>query len=380
MTEEKIEKILAKIADDLNISDEQYELAERKYKDIGSFLNRATPNETIDLYPQGSFALGTIIKPIDREDEYDLDFVCEFKKHSFTNDSAGAKDLKTHVQSLLDHYGKCDFIEKRRCWQVTYESIPQFHMDIIPAIEKTDYINITNKVSSNYYEFIGSNPQGYITWFKGRQMARYQILREELRVQAGLEGIKEYKIKTPLQKAIQILKRHRDVMFKDDKNNCKPISIIITTIATQIYDHEARIIDTLDNFLNKAEDYLETNKDSNGIYVIKNPTYTGGNEENFADKWIVHPERKTAFFSWLRQAKKDLDVSTMEAMSLPNLGQGMKRILGERTVQRVFDSLAKETQLDIERGSLKIDSSTGTINKKGTVDIPKTHHYGKISK
>ena len=34
-----------------------------------------------------------------------------------------------------------------------------------------------------------------------------------LEVQSSIEDIPEYKVRTPLQSAIQILKRHRDMMF-----------------------------------------------------------------------------------------------------------------------------------------------------------------------
>ena len=34
--------------------------------------------------------------------------------------------------------------------------------------------------------------------------------------QAQVEDVPEYKVKTPLQQAIQILKRHRDIMFVKD--------------------------------------------------------------------------------------------------------------------------------------------------------------------
>lgn len=382
MTEDKIERIFARIADDLNITDEQYVLAEKKYKDIGKFIDGCTPNETIELYPQGSFALKTIIKPVDREDEYDLDFVCEFKKHSFPDNPEGAKELKSYVQSLLDKYdGKCEITEKRRCWQVTYENCQQFHMDIIPAIDKKDYIDITNQQENdkNKYEFIGSNPKGYIAWFQEKQKKSYQKLFENVKFQAKIADIKDYQIRTTLQKTIQILKRHRDIMFQDDKNNCKPISIIITTIAADLYKHEPRIIDTIKNFLDGVEGYLNRALDASGEYVIKNPTYTGGDEENFADKWIIHPERKDAFFKWIKQAKKDFDFAKIKDMTIAELGQYLKKILGEKSGIRVFEAFAKEYRQEIEKGKYKVESGTGTISDKGNVNIPKVHHYGKIS-
>lgn len=378
MREESIEKIFEKVAEDLNITDTQYETADSKYKELGKFLDKNTPDVKIDLYPQGSFALGTIIKPLDREDEYDLDFVCEYQAYD-----ESAQALKAEVQSLLANYGKCEFTEKRRCWQVIYENCPQFHMDIIPAVykkEPREHIVITNMKYDGHYEYIGSNPKAYIKWFKDKQKASFQRLCENVRFQAKLQEIKEYKIKTTLQKAIQILKRHRDVMFKDDKNECKPISIIITTMAANMYNHEPRIFETITNFLAGAEEYLRTCKNDEGVYVIENPTFTGGETENFADKWQIHPERETAFFKWINKAKEDFNLEKIKAMSITELGQYLKIILGEKSGIRVFNSLAEEFKKDIENGKYKVDSKTGTISEKGNVTIPTTHHYGKVSK
>ncbi len=375
MKDSAIERILDKIATDLNISDTQYEAVENKYHQMAKHIDKSTPDKKIVLYPQGSFALGTIIKPIDKEDEYDLDFVFEYNTYN-----SSAENLKSETQSILQNYGKCKINEKRRCWQVTYDDNPQFHMDIIPATTQEKFINITDKTDDGLYEYIGSNPKAYIDWFKEKQKASYQRIRETLRFQTKIEEIKEYKIKTTLQKSIQILKRHRDMMFKDDVNKCKPISIIITTMAANIYNHETRVIDTLTNFLNEAEEYLRTSINSNNEYVIKNPTYTGGESENFADKWAIHPERKEAFLKWIRKAKNDFNLDTLKAMNNVEMANYLKKILGEKTVIRVFNSIAEETRFEIENDKLKIDSNTGTLSKAGDISIRKTHHYGKVSK
>ncbi|NLW78942.1 MAG: hypothetical protein GXY32_05980 [Ruminococcaceae bacterium] len=45
---------------------------------------------------------------------------------------------------------------------------------------------------------------------------------------------------------------------------------------------------------------------TNGQYYIENPSYTGPESKNFADKWNEHPERADAFFSWVEAVQKDL--------------------------------------------------------------------------
>ena len=65
-----------------------------------------------------------------------------------------------------------------------------------------------------------------------------------------------------MQRIVQILKRHRDVMFKDDKD--KPISIIITTLAANAYKGEDSLLEGLVNVISCME---PTIKDKNGKSV-----------------------------------------------------------------------------------------------------------------
>jgi hypothetical protein len=55
-----------------------------------------------------------------------------------------------------------------------------------------------------------SNPRGYLKWFLARMAAVYEKRRKDLLqkgVRAGTEPIPDYRIRTPLQQAIMILKR-----------------------------------------------------------------------------------------------------------------------------------------------------------------------------
>lgn len=302
-TKKQLNDLYERIVKFIDISNDLFDRAEQEYINMGNWIDKETPNYNVHVYPQGSFALGTVIKPINNTEDYDLDLVCEFAEQY----RLSAKALKCEiVKPLLEKYKKTngDIEEKRRCWHVEYEDFPNFHMDIIPAVNCNSYIDITDHDEENdTYDYIGSNPKGYIAWFESKKAERrkaiYENYRREnmvaLKCSADVEKIKEYHLKTPLQKAIQILKRHRDIMFVDDKAHRKPISIIITTIAADLYKNEDNIVDTLTNILNNAESYIK--EKMNGTeYHIDNPTYTGKEVENFADKWNDHPDRVDAFF------------------------------------------------------------------------------------
>ena len=331
------ETLYEKIADAINISEDMFDYAEAEYKKIAKWIEENSKDYDIVIYPQGSFALGTAVKPYDREDEYDVDLVCEYQKdYGFT-----AKRLKkTEVYSILTKYARAFHIkEKRRCWQVTYEHNKKFHLDVIPAVLKENYIDITEQLSSERYEYIGSNPKGYISWFQSKQRIRYNAIRtgivanqKGIYTYGEIKPIKEYKIRTPLQKAIQILKRHRDILFKDDPNNLAPISILITTIAADLYRNEDTISETLNSILSRAKEYVEEHKE-NGEYCIYNPSLPS---ENFADKWAEHPERAEAFLNWLDDAKKDLLDNFTTAQSDVEIATLVECALGRSVTQFVF--------------------------------------------
>jgi len=340
---EQMNRLYESIVKSIDISEELFDKAEKEYIEMGRWIDVATPNYKISIYPQGSFALGTVIKPIYDTDDYDLDLVCEFDKQY----DLSAKQLKLDVMKpLLISYRKTrkEIEEKRRCWHVEYDHIPNFHMDVIPSINKSIYIDITDHDEDiDKYDYIGSNPKGYIEWFNGRKSERRKAIyqaylfenKNTIKCQADVEKIKEYKLKTPLQKAIQLLKRHRDIMLEKDDKNTKPISIIITTLAAELYKNEDNILDTLTTILNNAEKYILDHK-VDGKYHIDNPSYTGIKKENFADKWNEHNDRAEAFFNWLDNAKTVFIYSPSEVQSENDIANILGMALGDNLIRRVY--------------------------------------------
>lgn len=370
------------IAANIDISDEMFDAAEREYTDLGKWIDEETPDYKISIFPQGSFGLGTVIKPISNEDDYDLDIVCQFAKSY----GLSAKELKIDVvKPLLMHYKKSSkgIVNKRRCWHVDYDDIPQFHMDIIPSFlaSSGELIFITeHNEEADTYEYIGSNPSGYIKWFFDRCAKQHERLYQNyvkehrmVVMQADIEKVKRRKVKTPLQRVVQLLKRHRDVMFAYDDSGNKPVSIIITTMAANLYQEEDNIIDAMTKILAAAPKWIHDNM-KDGEYFIENPSYAG---ENFADKWNTHPERAATFFTWLKQAADDLTSDSLYAYSRIVLGNHVKRIFGEKTGKDVFSSIAEKDRVEITSGVKKIDPSSGNLSKAGSIIVPATHHYGE---
>jgi hypothetical protein len=118
--------------------------------------------------------------------------------------------------------------------------------------------------------------------------------------QAKVEKLPAWKWKTPLQKAIQLLKRHRDSMFAKNPDS-KPISIILTTLAAAAYRGEENTTSALERILADMDRYILST-----IPRVPNPVNPN---EDFADKWhqpkYAPLNLEGNFHSWLKQARAD---------------------------------------------------------------------------
>lgn len=317
------------LASELDISETRYDQAYSRYHSIGEWLNRdksSIKQYDPTIYVQGSFAFGTVIKPNNDTEEYDVDMVCELRQLS--TDDLSQERLKHLIGVEIDEYRIANNMEKpisekRRCWTLNYADGAQFYIDIIPALPNSGWvralleerrmdakwadtaIGITDNEEHNYSlitnDWPRSNPKGYMQWFKtcmATQLESRKIkLAEEIR--ASVDDIPDYRVKTPLQSAIMILKRHRDIMFEEDQSNSSPISIIITTLAGHSYNGEEHVAEALLSILSKMDEFIIIDGDK---CIVSNPSDPS---ENFADKWEEYPERKEAFFGWLEQARSD---------------------------------------------------------------------------
>lgn len=359
------ERYLEALAAELEVDPSRYESAERSYNSLGKWLHRE--NSTVlqydpQVYVQGSFRLGTAIKPLNEGEEYDVDSVCEFK--ALTKSSMTQSQLKAQLGVEIKAYAVANNMIKpvvpgRRCWTLRYADGAQFHMDIVPAVPNaagqkalldsrgisnlwtSTAIAITDETDGNYYvlndDWPRSNPKGYGNWFRSKVVAVEKKKRFTDAARAEVESIPTHRIRTPLQSAIMILKRHRDVMFADRKDQ-RPISVIITTLAAHAYGGELTIGKALVSILIGMDRFIK--RDPYGNDLIENPTDP---LENFADKWPKHPERRKAFHEWLETARQEFLEAARQSERrriTDSLARGVGRTLSEAASVRSFGAAA----------------------------------------
>lgn len=310
----------------LDIPKSYYEKAAARHRSLYEWLVRDDSKVAAfdpDVRPQGSFRYGTVVRPIFAEDEYDLDNVCLLRlldKSVLTQEQLkelyGA-EIKSYARA---HSMLAPVSEHNRCWRLHYADEASFHLDTLPCIPAEQRmvesilqrgverdlarraVAITDRKHPQYRElcqdWLTSNPRGFAAWFESRAaLGRRRVLREG-QLRASVEDVPPYEWKTTLQRSIQLLKRHRDVMFRKNRG-LAPISMIITNLAAHAYNGEEDLYEALRNIVDGMLGFISP------VWPrVPNPTHPA---EDYADKWSRDSRLEKSFREWHAAVSADID-------------------------------------------------------------------------
>lgn len=347
LTQQQLSEALENLAQEaLDIPPSKYREAVNHYKAVGEWLDAdGSPLKAHEptIYPQGSFRIGTVIRPVKEgcEADYDIDLVCQL--HAGKSELT-AKQLKNVVGDRLKEHGTYRRLldeEGRRCWTLNYAEADGigFHLDALPALpdersvvaelvqagvqpsQAQHAISITERMANAPHVWVdgGSNPAGFALWFETINKAavarvvavqKRRLFESNKAIFASIQDVPDGLVRSPLQRAIQLLKRHRDVRFVGHKWEVeKPISMIITTLAARAYRGEADVASAIRGILARIEDFATTRviEKRDGEWWVPNPVNPG---ENFADRWNLQGcHRAEAFFEWVAWVQQDLTLA-----------------------------------------------------------------------
>ena len=292
-----------------------YRNAIDKYNAITKFLNDC--GIEANMYPQGSFAFGTVVRPSakDPSANYDLDFICQVGGCRTDYTPSGLRQKIEDALSSSGVYGGKLTVYKE-CFTIEYADINDigFSIDIVPAADEDSdnknrligkslnpelietAIAIPKHNGERNYSWLTNNPKGFRTWFDKKNAPFFQIL-----------------------------KYHRDVYYAKfkDGDELKPISAIINVVTTQIasqHDPNCSVFELLEYVLGELNIYAQQEKLTfkefeqiygnrtvfsrpDGKWYIANPANP---EDNLSDKWNQDTRIPTYFFRWVNAVKTDL--------------------------------------------------------------------------
>lgn len=319
--EGQLEDLLRRIAAALQLTPAQYDLVDQRYEGITRYLDApGSPLAIHDphMFAQGSRALGTTVKPWDRQ-EFDLDFVMKLRRPLW---GFQPKELLMTLYSWLKENGNyAHMLElKKRCVRLCYAN--EFHIDILPALPDLEKggtcILVPCMANGGDGEWSPSNPEGYVEWFNSRSaLAMWEETLVAMKAQVDpLPELEQLHEKPPLKVIVQLVKRHRDVVF-NTKMDLAPISIVLTTMAGDLY-HGARSVtaaltDCLAAMCNEV-------RRTPGVLIIRNPTNF---DEILSERWRDDPSLYFAFKRWL------FAFSAQWSRVLESEGAGLPKLLKE---------------------------------------------------
>ncbi len=158
---------------------------------------------------QGSYAHGTIIKPVKDNDEFDADILVFIRDHDFDPNSFKKNYVDEIYKVFKEHKTYEDKVTRNtRCIVIDYAG--DFKLDVVPCVQHDGMDYITNKIAKQYEPTDGD---GYKGWLKQKN---------------EIVGGNNFKKTTRLLK-----------FLRDHKSNFSVKSILLTTLlGNMVQDNE----------------------------------------------------------------------------------------------------------------------------------------------
>ena len=227
---------------------------------------------------QGSHALGTIIKPVKEDDEYDADLLAIMDKVG--DKPAPYVDGLYKTLQASDRY-KDKLTKKTRCVTIDYAN--DCHLDVVPCVQVGDKFYVCPR---NQEELEETDGTGFRDWFN-----------DQNRITKG-----------NLKRTVRLLK-----FLRDHKDNFEVPSVILTALAGKairaqdegsekvntMADTVATVLTRIDNYL-KNHDKIPSIKNPGNMSLTLNTQWTDSQYQNFRSR--IKDYAKTA-----RQARDEED-------------------------------------------------------------------------
>lgn len=362
-----LDTLLRRIAADLRLPDPLRALAEQRYSSVaawllaeGSPLATARPN----IYPQGSLRIGTTVRPRGCN-EFDLDLVLELQVPLVDNTNP-LKLLDAVARRLRDHDTYRPMVErKNRCIRINYSG--EFHLDILPGVPNPGgppgAIYVPDCQARAWKD---SNPKGYAAWFDDRTITeeQHKLMLAGLEPLPAATSVAET---PPLTRAVQLIKRWRDVAY-DGQPDLAPISIVLTTLSGLYYGRETSESAAIANIVERTRNALPMT----GRLVVVNPTNP---LEDLSERW-ADPKVYSAFVKGLNDLQTRW-AHLASAQGLENVVSALEELFGEDVVRRALRDEVGHIENERSHRALGIGVGGHLItNPTPHRPVPKNTFYG----
>ena len=239
------------LREEVNLSQSRLDRLETAVEAMSDYLKANLPGYQ-KMERQGSYAMGTLIRPVDDNDEYDADIQVVMSPNPKWNPRDYIDAMNRTLSANKTYVDKLRL--KTRCLTVRYTG--DFHLAIVPRVTMDGRHYICNRAENRFEETDGT---GYRDWFNEKNRITYGNLK----------------------RVVRLLK-----YLRDHKNSFTAKSILLTTLAGSMItsadegtEAVRTVANTLETVLSRMNDYLQRHP---AMPEIKNPVLQ---TENFNRHW-----------------------------------------------------------------------------------------------
>ena len=173
--------------DEVNLNRSRIDTLYQKFSTLKNFIKNSETFKDIyiDMFSQGSYKHKTIIKPPKSNREFDVDILLHLDPFEEWEDNP-----REYINSLYETFSVDRYKNIRekntRCVTINYKG--DFHIDIVPLVQRNGKYYIVNKKDN---QFEKTNPIEYTNWLEGKNRQSNYQLRKVIRLFKYLRDIKQ---------------------------------------------------------------------------------------------------------------------------------------------------------------------------------------------
>lgn len=364
------EELLFDVAHRVQLSPTKHDLAVGHYQALCEYVDRVgSPLHGLVgiCYPSGSFGIGAVVASRVRTNQHDLDVVLELLVHKSTPPAVVLSLLFQAIQGEYGsrYYGKVTL--NSRCVTVEYDD--GFKVDLMPLVRDGSLIErrgvlFHHKDGEAYQKPV--NPFGFKTLYNEtveadpefikafRESARTRIIAkavaEPMDDHVGLEE------KSPRTVALQLLKRFRDVRFRQPshKDRRPPPSVVLAAYALEKPTPRSSLLWELMELADYIREQLAAATMRDQLVDVRNPSWW---EDRFTDRWPASVGDQKLFQTDLVELIHQLEAVARDVFSPVETKQILQGLFGETAATHAINEMMERKGRDADLGRLKFGTS-----------------------
>ncbi len=223
----KFEQFFTEFLDEkVNLNPTRLERLTGSVDAVNRFLSTGLPSFQ-RMERQGSYGLGTIIKPVNDGQEFDADLLVYMKY----DDGKSPKDYIAELYDYLKENGVYTDKVHRHTRSVEIDYAGDFHLDLVPCIATSNGRQFVCNRQAN--EFEPTDGTGYREWFNNRTRITHGNLKRVTRI---LKYMRDHKGNFAVKSILLTTLIGNTVLDESDGENFRTLPDALKTVCNRIND------------------------------------------------------------------------------------------------------------------------------------------------